>query len=307
MNMIDAYLDGSAQGWPGKAMADAEYAQTKAQANILENVSLSLPAGAPRYSVNYLAIRKLLGKDISCIAQEIGDCVSWGARNASAQTGVLDIVVRGDREVWKDPFAPFYYGTSRVQIGGGRLGNSDGSLGSWMAAAVMKYGTVYVGDPNVPAYSGSVAKQYGYYGPPKELLTAGKPYLIKSAVNITSWDQLVDFSVSGYGITVASNYGFKMEPDSKGFHQQSGNWAHQMEIADVDDEWSDPYAILQNSWADVHGRLKDFRTNDPLPLGRLRVHRRVVEGMIANGEVFAYTQYEQPKAQDIHEALFKIV
>lgn len=439
MNVIDAYLDGSLSGWGGKDMADAEYGAVSQMANFLEFVPLGTPPGAPRYSVNYQVVRKMLGKDLINIAQQIGDCflpgvpvlmadgtlrsietiqageqvishtgkartvlspttrtysgrvfcfnggdyrseirctadhlflkpdgrwqpayslttgsevvldgqphklgayqptvydvmeqqvhclnvdvdhsfvasgftvhncVSWGGRNAAALTGIIDILVRGDREVWKDPFPPYYYGTSRVQIGGGRLGNSDGSLGSWLAAAVMKYGTIYSGESGVPAYSGSVAKSWGRSGPPADMLQVGANFLIRSAVRISSWEQLVEYLVNGYGLTVASNQGFAMQPDASGFHRAQGNWAHQMAVWDVDDEWSDPYTLIMNSWADVHGRLKDFRTGDPLPPGMLRVHRRDVENMIRSGEVFAFCQYDQPKGQDIHERLFKVV
>jgi hypothetical protein len=307
MNMIEQYLDGSLKGWPGQEQAEAEYAQIKSTANFLENVAMSLPAGAPRYSSNYLTYRKLFNKDLVNIAQEVGDCVSWGARNASAITGASDILMRGERETWKDPFPPFYYGTGRVLIGGGRLGTSDGSLGSWMASAVMKYGTVYFGDEGVPKYSGELARQYGYYGPPNELLTVGKAFLIKSAVRVKTWDELVTFLVSGYGVTIASDRGFEMEPDRDGFHRPKGVWQHQMCFADIDDEWTRPYVITRNSWANVHGQLKDFRTNEPLPVGCLRVDRKVVEYMLSSGEAYAYTQYEQPKAQDIREALFKVV
>lgn len=307
MNVIDLYTDGSLSGWGGKDLADAEYPSVSQLANFLEYQPLRADAGAPRYSVNYQVVRKILGKDLVNIPQEIGDCVSWGGRNASALTGCCDILVRGDRETWEDPFPPFYYGTSRVQIGGGRLGNSDGSLGSWLAAAVMKYGTIYFTTQGVPKYSGSVAKQWGYQGPPRQFLDVGPTFLIKSAVRIKSWAELVDYVTNGYGCTIASNQGFAMEPDGSGFHRASGSWAHQMAIWEVDEEWTDPYGIIRNSWGDVHGRLKDFRTNDPLPPGCLRVHRRTIESMISSGECFAFTQYEQPKAQDIHERLFKVV
>ena len=80
-----------------------------------------------------------------------------------------------------------------------------------------------------------------------------------------------------------------------------------MAFWDIDDEWADPYALMRNSWADVHGRLRDFRTNDPLPVGTLRVHRKTVEHMINTGECFGFCQYDQPKSQDIHERLFKVI
>ena len=142
--------------------------------------------------------------------------------------------------------------------------------------------------------------------PSAGLVTVGKTFLIKSAVEIKTWDQAVTYSVNGYGLTVASNYGFKMEPDKNGFHQQSGSWAHQMCVLDIDDEWKEPYAIIRNSWGDVHGKLYDFYDKTLLPVGCLRVTRKALEGMITNGEVYAFCQYDQPKSQDVDASLFKL-
>lgn len=305
-NIIDEYIDGSVRGWPGLEVAEAEFPLVVGTANFVPATLQLLPT-QERKSVNYKVIRKFLGgKDMVNIAQEIGDCVSWGGRNAAGTTGVIDIVVRGDNETWKDPFPPYYYGTSRVQIGGGRLGNEDGSLGSWLAAAVMKYGTIYTGDANVPPYSGRVAKDWGRTGPPREMLEIGPQFLIKSAVKITTWDELVTHVVNGYGVSIASDVGFQMEPNRNGFHPRSGTWHHQMAIVDVDDTYSEPYAIIRNSWGDVHGVLKDFYDNETLPKGCLRAYRRDVEAILRQGESFAYTQYEQPKTQDIPAALFRM-
>ena len=75
---------------------------------------------------------------------------------------------------------------------------------------------------------------------------------------------------------------------------------------DIDDEWKEPYAIIRNSWGDVHGKLYDFYDNTQLPVGCLRVTRKALEGMIRDGEVYAFCQYTQPKSQDIDAALFKL-
>ena len=163
------------------------------------------------------------------------------------------------------------------------------------------------GDDKVPAYSGSIARAWGKgEGPPAGLVTVGKNFLIKSAVQIKTWDAAVAHSVNGYGLTVASNYGFKMEADRNGFHQQSGVWKHQMCVLDIDDEWKDPYVIILNSWGDTHGKLYDFYDKTQLPAGCLRITRKAFEGMIRDGEVYAFCQYDQPKAQDVDAALFKL-
>ena len=305
MAIIDEYIDGTTRGWPEEGAAE-EFAAIRDAHNFVQN-RLILEPGRARKSSNYKAVRKALGdKDIKNIPQEVGDCVSWGARNAAAVTGCIDIAIRNESEIWKDPFPPYYYGTSRVQIGKGKLGGGDGSYGSWMAAAVIAYGTIYFGEDKVPPYSGSIARAWGKSGPPAGMLDVGKNFLIRSAVEIKSWEDAVTYSVNGYGMTVASNYGFSMLPDAKGFNQQSGRWGHQMCILDIDDEWPEPYAIILNSWGNVHGKLYDFHDKTQLPAGCLRITRKSLEGMISSGEVFAFCQYDQPKSQDVDASLFKL-
>ena len=234
-------------------------------------------------------------------------CVAWGGRNACEYLACCDILMRGDHEQYRPVYVPYYYGTSRVQIGGGRI-SGDGSLGSWMAAAVMKYGTVFSDEKGLPSYSESVGKSWGKNGPPKEFLEIGKKYLVKSAAKIKGWDELVDAICNGYPCTVASDQGFEMAPDANGFHNPKGTWQHQMAITGIDDEWKEPYALIRNSWGDAHGKLMSFHVpTESIPIGYLRVKKKTIERMIGQGEVYAWSQFEGFKQQDIQKALFKIV
>jgi hypothetical protein len=257
----------------------------------------------------YPVVRQALGKDLENIAQEIGDCVSWGCRNATDYLGCCDILVRKDAEKWRPSFPPYFYGTGRVLIGKGQIpANEDGSLGAWMAAAVIQYGTIFRDEPGCPQYSGNQAKKWGAKpGPDQKWVDFGKNFLIKSAAKIDSWDKLCEAVHNGYPCTVASNQGFEMEAGSDGFHAAKGNWGHQMSIVGVDEEYQEPYALIRNSWGDVHGHLKDFQTGEQLPVGYIRAKRRVIEGMINAGETFAFSQYDQFHEQKIDDALFKIV
>lgn len=236
-------------------------------------------------------IRQVHGKDADQIAQEIGDCVSWGARRAIITLMATEIAM-GDREKWVDVFAPYLYGTGRVQIGGGRLDGGDGSLGSWQAKAVMEYGTISVDMEGVPKYNGSVATKWGNRpGPPKEFLEKGREHIVKSAAQITSWTQLVDAIKNGYPVTVASDQGFEMKARADGFHYPRGQWMHQMCITGVDDAWKDPYGCIQNSWPkDSHGEIRDFNNPDEVwPACSLRVRAEVIEKMLRQGDSFAFS------------------
>jgi hypothetical protein len=214
-------------------------------------------------------------------------------------------IANGERKKFKAVFPPYLYGTGRVQIGGGRLGGGDGSLGVWQAKAVMQYGTVPTDTPGLPQYSGSIARQWGKRpGPPEEFLNVGKSYIVKSAALVKTWDDVVTAVTNGYPVTVASNIGFSMQPGRDGFHIQNTSWAHQMCIIGVDNEHSEPHACILNSWGNAHGEIKDFKTNEPWPKGSLRVRRRDVEKILREGDSFAYSSFDGFPAQHLDRDVF---
>src|SRR3990167_4557052 len=65
----------------------------------------------------------------------------------------------------------------------------------------------------------------------------------------------------------------------------------------------EPYGIILNSWADCHGRLKDFDNNEDLPIGIIRAKKNVIERMIQAGETFAFSGLEGFPEQRLDRAL----
>jgi hypothetical protein len=184
-------------------------------------------------------------------------------------------------------------------------GGADSACCAVLVAEMVRRASATLG---WPAYSGSQARRWGAPpGPPKEFVEVGKIHLVRSAAKINSWDELVTAICNGYPCTVASSQGFNMEPSRDGFHAPSGSWAHQMCIVGVDGEASDPYAVILNSWGDAHGRLKDFVSNEDMPIGVLRVRKRTIERMIAAGETFAFSNFEGFPEQPIAKELFKLI
>lgn len=297
-------------GWAGEELAKSQWDLLKAEPSFKEFPKFK--STASRRMMLHEVVRKYLGKDTNNYPQEIGDCVSFGAKNAVEYLMCCERLLLRDNEKFRPVFPPYLYGTGRIYIGGGQLGNGDGSLGVWMADAIVKYGVLCSDEEGVPAYKGSVASAWGG--------TRGKPYLdkwkptaeihpVKSAAKIDSWDEFVSAICNGYPCTVASMQGFEMEAGSDGFHDPRGEWAHQMCWIGVDDEHRDPYALLLNSWGDAHGRLKDFNTGEDLPVGVLRVRKRVVESMIRAGETFAFSNFVGfPDQQEkLNKELFKLI
>lgn len=220
------YENRSIQGWAGKELADRQF-------DLISDSFVEFPKeliyGASRKAFLWEFSRKLLGKDIPTITQKIGSCVSEGAKNAVDYLSCYEIVRLNQAEDFRPVFAPYYYGTGRVYVGQNRLGNQDGSLGSWMAKAVMTYGSLFVDEPGVPAYDGNIAKQWGSSKAVlDQWLPTAKQYLIKSAAKITTFEQVIAANTNGYPVTIASNQGFSMLPNAAGFHEGQGEWQHQM-------------------------------------------------------------------------------
>lgn len=213
MLIQDFYLSGM-KGWLGKTKAKRAWEKLKNSPSFVPLPQTMNVVGGRKLLLHEV-VRKMLGKDTENYAQQVGDCVSFGAKNAIEYLICCEVLMGGDREKFRNIFPPYLYGTGRVQIGGGRL-RGDGSLGSWMAEAVIKYGAIAADEEGVPTYSGSLARKWGAPpGPPNQFLEVGKQHPVKVAAKIESWDALVAAICNGYPCTVASNQGFgTVEPKS---------------------------------------------------------------------------------------------
>lgn len=265
----------------------------------------------PKPSQVYLFefVRKVFGKDTPNYAQEVGSCVGHATKNSCEYTQALPIL-NGLRQIFKLCFEPYLYGTGRVQIGGTRLGWQDGSMGVWAAKAVMAYGVVPADFPGLPAYGGSLDRQWGRApGPPSQFLDAGKEHLVKSAAIVKSYDDAVDAVKSGYPVSICSDQGFEMLAGSDGYHRASGNWGHNMTLVGVDtgEDSKKPAGCILNSWSDVHGKIVDFLRPDlTWPIGTMRVHPEVIDSMIKYGDSWAYSMFDGFPSQPIPRSIFDI-
>lgn len=297
-------------GWAGmeeaqRAWVDVFGAQESGRAtwNFVVLADHLPPGSEPAKRVALWApVRQILGRDTPNYPQQVGDCVAFGAKNVEEYLQCQEIAA-GDREEFHPVYPPYNYGTSRVQVGGGRL-RGDGSTGAWMAAAAMRYGVLRADFPGVPPYSGQVSREWGRPpGPPEPFLQEGKMHIVRSAAPIGSVEEAALALSNGYPLTIASNQGFTMTAGRDGFHAPSGMWAHQMAIVYWAKEPEPHFGIL-NSWGDQHGRLRDFITDEEWPIGMLRVRAEVVGRMISSGECFAYSQFDGFPARRPDYALF---
>lgn len=242
-------------GWLGPDVAEPEFERLAGQFIPFGLVGDVLTAPGP--PIWDFAKRVNGGRHIECYKQEIGDCVGNGAAGAVDYMEAYEIGWKGEEEEYHRAYAPFIYGTSRVQIGGGRI-PGDGSTGAWAAAAMVKYGILFSDDAGVPPYSGSVSKKWGDPpGPPSEFMRLAKDNLVKSAARLRSIDEVRQALSNYYPVTIASSRGFAMKPVVKdGYHvfKPQGTWMHQMCLLGWMDE---PFAAAyrMNSWGEnPHGK-----------------------------------------------------
>lgn len=198
-----------------------------------------------------------LGIDYKNIAQEIGDCVSWGQRNVTNLCQITEIA-HGERSEYRPVFAPYSYWAGRMtpEGGNGRLNSSDGSLGSWQAAATKVYGCLDETFAGCPPYSGAVAKKWGGSRTlDAKFITEGKLHKFGAIGTITTFDQLLDALRNRYWVTVASMQGYSMQlVERNGRHWFTGRdqWPHQMAYVGVDMDAEGVF--LLNQWGpNAHG------------------------------------------------------
>lgn len=306
-----AYERGEIRGWVGAEKAAQHRKMVGHLMSRFRIVGQTMKTSG-RKAMLYQVARKLLGGDIPTQSQAIGDCTSFGAEHAVELLDCAELVANGGtKSDFHLIFPSYFYGASRVLIGKGQIpANEDGSSGAWTAAAALTYGALRADFAGVPAYSAQVAKQWGATGPPSQFIPEGQKHLIGSAAKITSWDDLMAALVNYYPVTIASDQGFEMEPRSDGFHHPGTEpWPHQMCVMGGDETYSQPYAIIMNSWGDCLGHLKDFQTGEDLPTGVLRVQRLVIEHMIQTGELYAFSKFAdfQEQSTTIDSKLFKII
>lgn len=300
-NIAQLYESGQMSGWPGQDVAEEEFNLIKDQ---FPFVSFTLPyEDTPGRYMLWEIRRKLLGKDTPRLAQLIGDCTSFAAKNCMETLQAVEIVINRDLEEWKEIFSCYVYGCGRKYILGGRI-SGDGSTGSATAGALIKYGCLSVDVPNCPSYSAKISREWGRNGPPQEFIEIGKKHLVKSATKITTWEQLVTALKNGFVCNVCSNQGFTMKAvDGEfGWNEARGSWAHSMAILGIVNGVNgvEDHVCIENSWgSQAHSPLKDLvHRNVDWPLCTLRVRRKVVEKMLAQNDTYAYSSFDGfPKRQ----------
>lgn len=233
----------------------------------------------------YKAWKDALGKYPSYVAQQIGDCTSWGAGHAVDLLAAVQIVIGKKAEAWKEACTEALYGEGREIAG--MLGGGDGCYGGALAEAVSQVGII----PRdvVGPYSGRRAQQWGSSGTPADIKAQSHDHLVGAVALVKTWADLQAALGNGYPVTVASNQGFQMTRSAKGICEARGAWSHQMMLCGIlYSGTADECAVIANSWGD--DAFSGPTPND-MPLFAFCGRRRVVESMLAVGDSWVFSNF----------------
>lgn len=225
------------------------------------------------------------------VGSYIGQCVDW-KQGELAKPPLL---------VATEPI----YGGSRTF---GRMppvtnaGFSDGSYGGaaarWVAGRCRDKevgGILFrekVGAFDLSTYSIPLSRQWGAYGPPREIAVAAAAKRAVAVAQVTTWDELAAAITSGYCVPICSNVGFEATStrDKFGALPRGGNWSHCMccisirFAANHTDGTPDGVLVL-NSWGTSWVRGPRWPADQPE--GSFWCSKADIEAILRQGDSFA--------------------
>lgn len=244
---------------------------------------------------------KALGFEYPGNHQFSGCCVGAGGGNASFNVATADAIVRKEPERIHVPFWLLAYGRSRLYMGENSPG--EGSLGGTFAQAVREDGILDAVQEGLPKFRNADGLEWGE---PTEmswsdgdarqtldLLDQSREHLIKTTAEIRTSDDWREALVNFYGVTLASNWGGRMQCVTRGtppvlLNEHVDQWPHQMSS----NAWFDHPTLgeifyIPNQWGlKVHGICPTGA-----PPGGFWILKKDADWICRNGEVFAFSQY----------------
>lgn len=246
------------------------------------------------------AAKKILGHLLPSRNQgQVGSCVAFGCCRAIEYTMLCEIAA-GEAEEFRDLCTEVNYGGGRVEVGKGRLGRGDGSIGAWAAEFAKKWGVIdrgVYGKYDLTQYNEDRCRSYGASGVPDDLEPEVRKFPVAMITLVTTVDEAKKALSAGYGISVASGQGFRMARDTNGVCAAVGNWAHQMCICGYATIDSKLYFRIDNSWG-ASAHTGPTGPGSPGPEG-FYAAESVVARMLAQKDSFAYSGVNGFKPKNI--------
>ena len=152
--------------------------------------------------------------------QTIGDCVSHGYGLGVDILSATQIQAGAAESFPGETATEIIYAGSRVEIGKGKCGAEDGSVGAWAAEFVTTYGTLLrdkYSKLDLTTYDGQTAKKLGApkAGVPDPLEPLTREHPIKTTSLVRSYPEARDAIANGYPVPVCSTIGFESPSQSR--------------------------------------------------------------------------------------------
>lgn len=238
------------------------------------------------------APKKVIGKLLPPRNQlQVGSCVAHGTVRAIEYTNLVEIA-NGEPEEFLEFDPMSLYGGSRVQIGGGKLGRQDGSVGAWGAKWAVQYGMLskdLYGQWDLRTYTEYLCRKLGATGCPTELEPLAKKHPVMGMTKVTNWADAKKALAAGNCIAICSNQGFTMARDKDGFCSPKGIWSHCMCLCGYQTGRREG-GRLDNSWG-ANAHTGEVGAGDPGPEG-FWVEASILDKMLGYGDSWAFSKVE---------------
>lgn len=240
--------------------------------------------GAGKLVAPYVFVMEMFSGCYPGAAQQRGDCVSHGSKNATLVTMACDIVngkpdektgvIEGKPDVPDEGIKQGVLSSEAFYWYRGY--NGDG----WHCPSAAKVATTKSGAflrKNYPdlgvdltRYSGRNAGLYGSRAPGPEIQAVGSARLVHQATNAGSLESTRDLLFNGYGIIDCGSEGYSDSRDENGVSARRGSWAHSMSVIAVDDrdvikqKYGEPLVCILNSWGSWNNGGRDIYQSSAL-------------------------------------------
>lgn len=162
----------------------------------------------------------------------VGSCVAHGTGRAFQDT-LLAQIAMGKAERWpgNEVCREAIYGGSRVEVGGGRLGRGDGSVGAWAADYMTKWGggilyKKYTEIDLSGGYNETRCRDWGYKGVPDNIEKIARENPVKEATMVTTLAGLTAAIRALKFVSICGSKGRTMKRRPGGWCPVEGSWAH---------------------------------------------------------------------------------
>lgn len=272
--VIDLYRNGFAGATPSTPQTRAAFeSAVKASGGVMDVAEAALANGwagshAGKLVIPFVHVVKAYPGCWPGPAQQRGDCVSHGGKNARLVTVVCEAVsgtpdevtgkVEGLPDIPPEGIKNGAFSTEasywfRGHGGDGWACESDAAVAIKYAGAVVRKEYPEAGI-DLTKYSGSLAGKYGRTKPPANIADWLDNNLIRTAARVSGFDAIRDALGNGYGINSCGGEGFAASRDANGVSRRRGSWSHSMAYIGADDrpetrdKYGAPLVLVLNSW-----------------------------------------------------------